>query len=408
MPYFAYSGRSDHGNLVNGVLESADKDACAQQLLSSGITPVDIRPAAGPTSTSGGGWQRLFQPRVGDIDLMLFSRQMHTLLKAGVPILRGLAGLKESTNNPTFAAVLGEILSDLDSGREFSVAMRRHSQVFSSFYLSMVRVGEMTGGLDVIFLYLFDHLEFEKRTRDQIKSALRYPGFVILAMGVAITIINIFVIPTFAKVYAAMHTELPPITQWLIAFSTFTVKFWPLILVIIVGMLILLKSYIRTVPGQLRWDTIKLRIPIIGDIIEKATLARFARSFSLAAKSGVPIIQALGVVALTVDNAFISQRIEQMREGIGRGETILRTATAVGIFTPMVLQMIAVGEETGELDNLMQEVAEMYDREVEYEVKNLSDRIEPILLVGLGILVMILALGVFLPLWNLGQAAMHH
>jgi MSHA biogenesis protein MshG len=271
----------------------------------------------------------------------------------------------------------------------------------------MIQVGEMTGGLDRIFLYLFEHLEFEKHTRDQIQSALRYPGFVVLAMTVAMTIINIFVIPTFAKIYATMHAELPPVTRLIIAFSTFTVNFWPLILVALVALFFGLRYYVRTIPGRLRWDTFKLRMPIVGEIIEKATFARLARSFSLSAKSGVPITQAFGVVAQTVDNAFINQRLDQMREKIGRGESILRTAMAANIFTPMVLQMIAVGEETGDLDNLMQDVAEMYDREVEYEVKHLSDRIEPILLVGLGIMVLILALGVFMPLWKLGQAAMH-
>ncbi len=339
---------------------------------------------------------------------MLFSRQMYTLLKAGVPILRGLAGLKEATHNPTFAAILGEVLADLDSGRELSAAMYRHGTVFTSFYLSMLRVGEMTGGLDNVFLHLFHHLEFEKRTRDQIKTALRYPGFVLLAMASAITVINIFVIPTFAQVYGTMHAELPNITQWIIAFSSFTVRFWPLILAGMVALVVSVRVYINTVPGRLRWDTLKLKIPIVGSIVEKASLARFARSYALAAKSGVPIIQALGVVARTVDNALVTQKLEQMSEGIERGETILRTAIATGIFTPVVLQIIAVGEETGELDSLMQEIAEMYDREVEFEVKTLSDRIEPILIVGLGILVLILALGVFLPLWNIGQNVMHH
>ncbi|CAK0744169.1 MSHA biogenesis protein MshG [Gammaproteobacteria bacterium] len=406
MPYFSYTGRNDRGGAINGILESPDKNNCVQQLLNMGIIPIDIHPTKNPTANSEYEWQRFFQPRVEDTDLLLFSRQMYTLLKAGVPILRSLAGLKEATHNPTFAAIIGKLLEDLDGGRELSFAMQRHNKVFSPFYLSMIRVGEMTGGLDKIFLYLFSHLEFEKHTKDQIKSALRYPSFVIIAMGIAIVIINIFVIPTFAKVYATMHAALPPVTQWIIAFSTFTVRFWPLIIVTFIILLSSLRFYVRTTPGRLRWDTIKLHIPIVGGIIKKATLARFARSFSLAAKSGVPITQAFGVVAQTVDNSFFSQRFEQMRDRIGRGETILRAAIASEVFTPVVLQMIAVGEETGDLDNLMQEVAEMYDHEVEYEVKNLGDRIEPILLVGLGIMVMILALGVFMPLWNFGQTAM--
>jgi MSHA biogenesis protein MshG len=320
--------------------------------------------------------------------------------------MRGLAGLQESAINKSFARVLKDIRESLDAGRELSAAMRRHTDVFSSFYLSMVRIGETTGRMEEVFLRLFYHLEFEREMRERVRSALRYPMFVMIAIVIAIAVINIFVIPAFAKVFAGFNTELPLMTRILIGSSNFTIQYWPVILAAAIGAGIAFKTYIGTAAGRHNWDKWKLKIPIVGKIVLKATLARFVRSFALSSKSGVPIVQGLSVVASTVDNAYISSRIEQMRDGVERGESILRAAIATGVFTPIVLQMIAVGEESGSLDDLMDEIADMYEREVDYELKTLSAQIEPILIVVLSMLVLILALGVFLPMWDLGRAAM--
>ena len=409
MPVFAYKGRSARGELVQGTLEGADSGGVADQLLNTGITPTEInltRAAAGEKPGIG-LWQRLTQERkVGALELMLFSRQMYTLLKAGVPIMRALAGLQESTHNPAFSAMLQDLRESLDSGRELSTAMRRHPKMFSPFYLSMVQVGEMTGMLDVTFLRLYEHIEFEREMRERIKSALRYPMFVLVAMAIAIVIVNIFVIPAFAKVFEGFHAELPLMTKVLMGFSGFMVDFWPLLLALVIGAVVAFRAWLNTVNGRYRWDRYKFHIPIAGRIIMKATLARFARSLALSFKSGIPIVQGLNAVGLVVDNEFMRSRIEQMRDGVERGESILRTAAASGVFTPTVLQMIAVGEETGDMDGLMFEIAGMYEREVEYEIKTLSANIEPIMIVLLGGLVLVLALGIFLPMWDLGQAAL--
>jgi MSHA biogenesis protein MshG len=408
VPYFAYKARNARGELLKGVVESADSNAVADQLLNTGVTPVEIVAARKPASAIDGSFlQRLFEEKVRPMDVQLFSRQMYTLLKSGVPIFRGLAGLQESSINKSFARVLQDLRESLDSGRELSAAMRRHPLVFSSFYVSMVRVGEMTGRLDEIFLRLFNHLEFERDMRERIRSAMRYPSFVLVAMIIAMVVINIFVIPAFAKVYAGFHAQLPLMTRVLIGSSNFMVHFWPVLLAVAVGLVFGFRLYVDTATGRYNWDRLKLRMPMAGDIILKGTLARFARSLSLASRSGVPVVQALSVVAQVVESAYISSRIEQMRDGVERGESILRTAVTTGVFTPIVLQMIAVGEETGEIDDLMDEIGGMYEREVEYEIKTLSARMEPILLVGLGILVLILALGIFLPIWDLGKAALH-
>jgi len=406
--FFAYKARNARGDLIEGIQEGADSAAVADMLFSNGVTPVEISASAKGPGAQGEGWlERMQQQQITAVDIMLFSRQMYTLLKAGVPIMRALAGLQESSHNNSMRKILQDMRESLDSGRELSAAMRRHPDVFNAFYVSMVRVGEATGMLEEIFLRLFYYQEFEKSTKDKIKAAMRYPTFVIVAMVVAIGIINLFVIPAFAKVYAGFNAELPLMTRILVASSNFTVNYWPLILAMIAGLFYGFRLYVATPVGRYQWDRIKLRLPVVGSIIEKATLSRFARSYALTSRSGVPIVQGLGVVAQVVDNAFIAQKIDSIREGVERGDSILRTAVASGVFTPVVLQMIAVGEETGELDDLMQEIAEMYEREVAYEVDNLSAKIEPILIVGLGVLVLILALGIFLPIWDLGKVALH-
>jgi MSHA biogenesis protein MshG len=413
---FTYKGRDRSGDLVKGTLEGDDSGSIAEQLMNSGITPLEIavsraKAASATEKVSGSSLDRL-RHRLTDqpvtaLDLMLFSRQMYTLLKAGVPILRALSGLQESTQKPAFAAVIKDLRESLDSGRELSSAMRRHPEVFFPYYLSMVQVGEMTGMLDDTFMRLYEHMEFEREINERIKTALRYPSFVIMAMGIAIVIINLFVIPAFAKVFAGFKSELPLMTKMLIGFSNFMVNYWMLLLALGVGAVVVFRAWINTPAGRYTWDRYKLRLPIAGKIIFKSTLARFARSLALSFKSGMPVLQGMDAVALVVDNAYMRSRVEEMRAGIERGESILRTAMAAGVFNPVVLQMIAVGEETGDLDGLMFEVADMYQREIEYEVKTLSSQIEPILIVFLGILVLILALGVFMPMWDLGRAAMH-
>lgn len=408
MAVFAYRGRNSNGELEQGTLEGEDSVAIADQLARKGIIPTEIKTSADVRVVASGlsVWQALNERKVDTVELMLFSRQMYTLLKAGVPIMRALAGLQESAQNSVFAATLQSLRESLDSGRELSAALRMHPKVFSSFYVSMVQVGEMTGMLDETFLRLYGHLEFEKDMKERISAALRYPMMVLAAMAIAIVIVNIFVIPAFAKVFAGFHTELPLMTRMLMGFSNFMVNYWPLLLAITIGAVVGFRKYINTINGRYQWDKFKLEIPIAGKIIKKSTLARFARSLALAFKSGIPILQGLNVVSLVVDNAYMSRQIEQMRDGVERGESILRTAVASGVFNATVLQMIAVGEETGDMDGLMFEIAGMYERDVEYEVKTLAQQIEPIMIVTLGALVLILALGIFLPMWDLGKAAL--
>jgi MSHA biogenesis protein MshG len=392
--------------LVNGKLEAMTEGGVADQLVSLGVSPVHIAVVQEAQEGAEGLLARLNRKPVVEEDILVFSRQMYTLNKAGVPILRAFAGLEASASKPAMKDLLRDIRSSLDQGRELSAGLARHSKFFGAFYISMIKVGEITGKLTEVFLRLNEHMEFERDVRERIKQATRYPTFVLIAMAAAVVILNIFVIPVFAKVFAGFNAELPLITRGLLGFSAWMLKWWPLLIALSFGAVMLVRGYVRTKEGRYQWDSRKLKLPIIGDIILKATLSRFARSFALSSQAGVPLVQALTVVAQTVDNAFIGARIEQMRDGIERGESISRCAAATGVFTPVVLQMINVGEETGELDNLLFEIAGMYERDTDYSIKGLSAAIEPVLLAVIGVLVLLLALGVFLPLWNMGQAAM--
>ena len=407
---FSYTGRSSEG-AVSGVLEAATAGAAADTLMARGVTPLQIKQASAseraPTNAKPAfDLQQWLLPKVGPVDLLLFSRQLHTLLKSGVPILRALAGLQESAPNQRMKQTLQQVRQSLGSGQDLSMAMAQHGTVFDGFYVALVRVGEMTGRLEEVFMRLFHHIEFEMFMGQQIKSALRYPMFVMIAMAAGVGVINVMVIPAFATVFMSFGAELPLATRILMATSNFTIEYgWALVLASIAGVW-LLRRWVATAAGRLTWDRLKLRLPLAGKIIRKGMLARFARSFALSLKSGVPVEQALSVVAATVENAHIGQKIEGMRESVERGESILRAAAAAGVFTPIVLQMIAVGEETGAVDELMDEVAELYTNEVQYELKTLGQQIEPIMIIFLGVMVLVLALGVFLPVWDLGRVAL--
>ena len=375
-------------------------DAVATQLFNTGITPIDIIEKA-DSGKSDSVLSRFGANRPGLDDIILFTRQMYTMMKSGVPIARAMNGIITSTRNVYLVDALKESLSYLESGRDLASSLGRHPDIFPTLFISMVRVGEETGQLDEAFNRITEYLELEKETRQRIKAAIRYPIFVFVAIGVAIAIINIFVIPTFAALFEKADVASPWQTQMVMFTSAFFVAWWPVILGGIIGSIFAFKSYVNTENGRYWWDKNKLKIPIIGGILHRATLGRFARSFSLALISGVPLVQALTVVSRSVDNEYIGEHILSMRNGIEKGESLTRTATITNQFTPLVLQMISVGEETGEVDNLLIEVADYYEREVDYDIKNLSASIEPILIVAIGIMVVILALGVFLPLWDL-------
>ena len=406
MATFRYSGRNAEGVKVAGIVDGNSAEAVASELLGKSITPLTIEAQNAVDADVFSSIGEFLRRKHVDLDeLIIFCRQMYSLAKAGVPIIRAIAGLGESNRNLYFREVLQKVRSDLEGGVSMAVALNAHPKVFGTLFVSMISVGENTGQLDQAFRQLASYLELERETRKRIKQATRYPLFVLSAMAVALTVINLFVIPAFSKVFAQFQAQLPLPTRILIATSQFFQDYWWLLALLLGGSLYAFFKWIETEAGALKWDQLKLRLPIVGGIFERIALARFTRTFAMMYKAGVPLLQTLSINSASVGNKYIGQAILGMRESVERGEALTRSASASGLFTPLVLQMMAVGEETGALDDLFVEVADFYEQEVDYDLKQLADAIEPILIVAMGVMVLILALGVFLPMWELASAA---
>lgn len=409
VPNYLYKGRNSAGALVNGQINAATVEAAATELLNSSVTPIDIAESgqrARATNTEATGLLAFFASKRIDItEQIIFSRQMFSLTKAGMPIDRALRGLEASVSNPVMKRLLRDLAAQLEKGMDLTGALSRHPTVFNSLYLSLVHVGENTGRLDLAFEQIGKYLELERSTAKQVKSATRYPLFVMVAIAIALTIITIWVIPVFAETFERLQAELPWQTKVLIAISDFMVQYWHVLLMFLAGSLWLARRWVRTDRGEVSWDQYKLRLPLVGGIFERIALARFSRTFSMMLKAGVPIVQSLTVISRAVGNRYIGANVAGMGEGIAKGESLHQTAVKTGMFSPLVLQMIAVGEESGSVDTLLYEVADFYDAEVEYDLKRLASAIEPILIVCIAGMVLILALGVFLPIWDLASAA---
>lgn len=401
MPQFKYQARSAAGGLLEGSMEAGNAAMVADHLLADGATPVRITEEAPKSAgTKALDWQ-FGGRRIDPEDLILFCRQMYSLTKAGVPLLRALRGMTESACKPIMAETLLAVLDDLEGGRDLSGAMRRHPKIFPPLVVNMIQVGENSGRLDESFNEVATYLTREKRTADQIKAALRYPTFVLVAISVAIAIITLFVIPAFEKMFTSQGARLPLPTRIILGISNFAVSWWWAILIALVAGYFGWRAWVRTEQGELIWDRFKLRLPVVGNIIHRAILVRFARGFAMGYGAGVPLIQSLALTAQAVGNAYVQQRLGKLRRGVEHGDTLTRSAAASEMFTPLVLQMLAVGEETGSVDTMLLEVGDFYEREIEYDISRLSSAIEPILIVVIGGMVLVLALGVFLPMWNM-------
>lgn len=404
---FSYRGKDNRGTVQQGLLAAPNADAAASELMRRGITPLVIREYEKSVSL-GDRLHRvpLFRQKVSLDELIVFCRQMHALTKAGIPLIRTMRGLAETSRSPVLADVLEDVTARLEGGNTMATAMQAHPQVFSDLFVAMIHVGENTGMLDDAFKRLSDILELERDTKRRLKQALRYPTFVVVALLAALMVVNFLVIPKFASVFNKLGADLPFLTQVLVGTSNFLLGYWYVLLFGAAAAALLIRQWRQTRQGRITWDRYKLRIPIIGPLLELITLSRFARNFASMLSAGMPVTHALTVVADATDNAWIAVHIKEMRAGIERGESLLRTARQSGMFTPLILQMIAVGEETGSVDDMLNNVADFYDEDVDYGLKRLAESIEPILIVAMGILVLILALGVFLPIWDLGAAAM--
>lgn len=401
MPFFLYQARDKKGNLIKGQVEAPNANAAADILIGRQEIPVKI------TLTDEAPDRDIFADlfsRVKVDDLVVFSRQMYSLTKAGIPLIRAIVGLADTTTNKTLKRVLRDVAAQLERGRSLSACFSSHPKVFPQIAISIVHVGENTGRLEDAFIQLAEYFERDEETRKRINAALRYPTMVLIFITAAMFLLNLKVIPTFSGMFSKLGADLPLATKILINMSDFFVNYWQLLLIAIVAAIATVRAYVGTPVGKYHWDKYKINLPFVGSIIERSLLARFSRSFAMILDAGVPMTTGLSLVAEAVDNRFMETKIKEMRRNIEKGESLLRVSVASGLFSPLVLQMIAVGEETGRVDELLTDASEYYEREVDYDLKSLTAKIEPVLISFVAIMVLILALGIFTPMWDMMSA----
>ncbi len=406
MPEFLYKARRDTGEAVEGIFEASTREAVAARLQAQNAIPISIVKKEEDKKNLVTYIKEWFSPKsIPLTELAMFSRQMHSLTKAGVPLTKAIQGLIETSNRELFKQVLRDILDALAAGNDLASSFSRHPHIFNSLYISIVHVGENSGRLDESFLQISKYIELEEENINRVKSATRYPIIVMSVLVIAFVVINMVVIPKLSSLFKRFsNDELPFFTQVLIGTSDFMVNYWYILFAITLLAFFALRNYIQTKEGRLFWDEKKLKMPLFGSIIYRSLLARFCRAFSMMSKSGIAVTNTLSIVAYVVNNHFVGKKILQMRASVERGENLTQTATRSEMFSPLVLQMLSVGENTGLIDEMLEEIAEFYEREVDYDLKRIGDYIEPIMIVIVGIMVMILALGVFMPIWELAGA----
>ena len=401
MPEYRYHARDLQGQARLGTLRAVDAAAAADSLTASGLIPVDIQPVR-PANRILDRLQALRRP-VRPEQLLLFYRQMASMIKAGVPMLETMASLTKAHASTPFARVLDDVREQLMAGHALAAACSRHPRAFDPLMLHLIHLGESTGRLQEVFQRLHEHLLFDREMAERVRAALRYPAFVLVALVVAVAVINFMVVPAFAKVYQNAGADLPLMTRILIASSEFSLAYWPWLLAAAMLAVGGVRIWLASKRGRETWDRFVLHLPVFGAIVHKAALARFARALAMAYGSGLSILDSLGTVAQAMDNRHLAQRLAGLASDIQRGTSLSAAAAGTGVFTPEVLQMLAIGEQTGDLERLLEDVGGMYQREVEYALRGLSQYIEPLLIAVLAGVVLVLALGVFLPVWDMAQ-----
>ena len=406
MAEFFYKGRSASGALVNGRLNGSSSEAVANRLTEIGVTPVEISASKdrSESMTVEELWRRMGGNRPTTRDLCLFCRQMHVIARTGLPLLKGLGGLAETTHNVVLKDALHDIILSLESGRNLSQSLQRHPDIFSELFVSIIVIVEATGTMDVAFQRMYEYLSMDQMVRDKVRSAIRYPIFVMIGIALALSIITVFVIPNFAPIFRALGDNIPLPTRVIMGASEFAINRWPMVLGGLILTMVGTSSYLKTRRGRFKWDRAKLRLPVVGVIVRNAALSRITRSLAISLEAGLPMNETLQTISGAIGNSYLASKMSELSKGIEHGEPLSRTAHSTGIFTPLVLQMIALGEETGALPELLHESADHYKRDVDYDLENLSAALEPILIIAVGAIVLVLALGVFLPMWDMVAA----
>lgn len=399
MGKFTYKARDEKGSLVTGVLEGDSKRAAYLQIDSLGLFPV----AVSETKERAFSFEDFLASlrRVGYDDIIFFTRQLQTVIRAGIPMLSGLRALEEQTSNVKLKGAIKEMVQDIDKGSSLSDALMKQKKLFPDLYTSMVKAGEIGGSLEEVLDRLAALLEFQLKTKEMLKSAIRYPIFVVTTLVIAFLVLINFVVPRFAVLFRGAKMDLPFPTRMLLFMNDVfqnNAFYLAVFIILAIGGFFLYK---RTSAGTLAIDRLKLKAPLIGPIILKICMSRFANMFENLIKVGIPVVRTLEVVSRTVGNEYIAQKILEISGKIERGLGISRPLREAEIFPPLVIHLISTGEQTGSLEDMLKEVSTHYDREITYSINRLSTWIEPLLTAGLSLMVLFLALAIFLPWWNM-------
>ena len=399
---FAYKVRDQTGKLIEGELEADDATLVVGKLRQMGYTPIAVEAqSAGKMKLKGDIKIPGFGARVKMKDVAVFSRQFAVMINSGLSLIRSLAILAEQTENKELARVVGEVRLDVEKGVSLSAAISKHPKVFSRLYIAMVRSGEVGGVLDAVLMRLADTIESQVELRRKVKSAMTYP---VVALSICILIsaaMLLFIVPQFKAIYVDLGGELPLPTRVLISLSDMLKSYFIIVFLLVGGGVYLFKRWIKTEQGRIKFDALKLRLPVMGLLVRKTALARFSRTLAALTRSGVGILEALDIVAETAGNETVAIALRDTQSAVKRGDTLARPLEQHEVFPAMVTQMIAVGEETGALDEMLDKIADFYDQEVTATVDALTSLIEPLMIVVMGTIVGGMVISLYLPMFNI-------
>jgi type IV pilus assembly protein PilC len=392
---YAYKVRDRGGNLISGTLVADNEGLVLQRLREQGLTPLEVGKQGRSLNIE------LTKKKVKLKELSVFSRQFATMVNSGLPILRALSILADQTNNAELAKTLSACRADIEQGSSLSAAMQKHPKVFNDLYVSMVKSGETGGSLDSVLLRLADMIENEVKLRGKIKSAMTYPIAVVALVTLIMSAMLLFVVPQFKSIYSQLGGSLPMPTRVLLAVSDMFKKFWYIVIAGAFLARFLFRRWKATPAGRESVDAFKLRVPVFGSLFHKTALARFAGTLSMLLRSGVPILQALDIVSDTVNNKVISKAVADVQAAVREGESMAKPLSKHKVFPPMVVQMLAVGEETGQVDVMLEKVSTFYNQEVEASVDALTSLIEPLLIAIIGGAVGAAVIALYMPMFNI-------
>ncbi|MFQ5905520.1 MAG: type II secretion system F family protein [bacterium] len=396
MPVFVWKGRTASGSTQSGELVADSQQDVFAALRARKIIPTSVRPKPKEVTLpfpKGG--------KLGTRDLAIFTRQFATMINAGLPLMQCLEIQTQQTDKPGFKKVLREVMDDVEGGATLAEALRKQKASFSTLYVNMVEAGESGGALDVILVRLANYLEKAAALARKIKGAMIYPAMIITVAVIAVAVILIVVIPVFSKLFSEFGAQLPLATRVVIGISDILRRFFWIFLVLMIGTAIAVRAIYQRDAGKLAIDRTLLRLPVMGDLVRKTSIARFSRTLSTLLSSGVPILDALDTTAKTAGNKVVENAVTAARLSISEGETIAGPLSREQVFPPMVVQMISIGEATGGLDDMLSKIADFYDAEVDAAVENLTSALEPIIMVFLGIVIGGIVISMYLPIFKI-------